>query len=332
MALETVAALVLRRLCDAFERGMQLWSTPAFAGIRVNSAAPSRSASSVLFLVVLTLATVITAKHVSVRDGSSESAAPSARIATSPKAMAKNRTSAAVARNKLSALQRERALSTTELLHRWDTLIAEASERMHVPQDWIRAVMRVESGGRTVTTRGPITSRVGAMGLMQLMPATYAEMRRQYGLGADPYNAHDNVLAGAAYLSWLKSKFGFPGMFAAYNAGPGTYQDHLSIGSMLPVETQNYTLRVAAFLGMPREVQQSSTIVANIATGQARLTRPDGAPFAFDPRNVVSVRMPMNGEYAPGVYAVVRVGRQSQGVQETVAMATAYIRMHGGRV
>ena len=123
--------------------------------------------------------------------------------------------------------------------------------------------------------------------------------------------------------------------FAAYNAGPGTYQDHLSIGSMLPVETQTCALRIAAFLGMAQAPQQSSTVGASTptgASGQARLKRPDGTLFAFDPRSVVSVRMPMNGEYAPGVYAVVRVGRQNQGVQETVAMATAYIRMRGGRV
>jgi hypothetical protein len=86
----------------------------------------------------------------------------------------------------------------------------------------------------------PITSPAGAMGLMQLMPTTYAEMRMQYGLGPDPYDPHDNILAGAAYLREMRARFGYPGLFAAYNAGPTRYQAFLAGEKILPEETRAY--------------------------------------------------------------------------------------------
>ena len=83
-------------------------------------------------------------------------------------------------------------------------MITEASQRFHVPKAWIRAVMRQESGGRTMLGEDqPIVSRAGAIGLMQVMPATYGEMAEQHKLGADPFDARDNIMAGAAYLRWL---------------------------------------------------------------------------------------------------------------------------------
>lgn len=57
------------------------------------------------------------------------------------------------------------------------------------------------------------------MGLMQLMPATWRDTRELLGLGADPHNAHDNILAGTFYLRPMYDRFGYPGLFAAYNAG-----------------------------------------------------------------------------------------------------------------
>src|SRR5262249_52072015 len=107
------------------------------------------------------------------------------------------------------------------LMDRWTPYVKEAAQRFDIAEEWIRAVMRMESGGRTDIGGRPITSQVGAMGLMQVMPATYNEMRAQYGLGSNPYDPHDNVLAGAAYLKWLHDRYGYPKMFAAYNAGPG---------------------------------------------------------------------------------------------------------------
>jgi soluble lytic murein transglycosylase-like protein len=126
--------------------------------------------------------------------------------------------------------------------------IAEAARRFPVPETWIRAVMAAESGGRTELDGKPITSPAGAIGPMQVMPETYAEMRRRYGLGPDPYDPKNNILAGTAYLAELYRRFGSTGMFAAYNAGPDRYQQFLDSGQPLPAETKAYlaTLRIAA--------------------------------------------------------------------------------------
>jgi len=134
----------------------------------------------------------------------------------------------------------EEGMSSKALLDRWQPLISEASKRFAVPENWIRAVIRVESGGRTILFGRPITSGAGAMGLMQLMGETYNEMRARNDLGADPYNAHDNIMAGTAYLRELYMKYGYPRLFAAYNAGPGRLEDHLHKGHALPAETRAY--------------------------------------------------------------------------------------------
>jgi len=129
-------------------------------------------------------------------------------------------------------------------LDRWQPFIAEASVRFAVPKPWIRAVIAVESAGRAMLDGRPITSSAGAMGLMQVMPDTYEEMRRRHGLGGDPYDPRDNILAGTAYLRALYERFGFPGLFAAYNAGPGRYQEHLTDGRRLPRETCAFLARL----------------------------------------------------------------------------------------
>lgn len=130
-------------------------------------------------------------------------------------------------------------------VERWRAYIAEASRRFGIPQGWIAAVMQAESAGLTHLHGRPITSRAGAMGLMQLMPGTWAAMRRQHGLGGDPYDPHDNILAGAAYLRAMYDRFGYPGMFAAYNAGPARYERHLRTGQALPAETRDYIAQLA---------------------------------------------------------------------------------------
>jgi len=122
----------------------------------------------------------------------------------------------------------------------WRPYITEASARCGIPADWIERVMRAESAGMTMLGGAPITSRVGAMGLMQLMPATWTEMRKALGLGADPHNPRDNILAGTCYLRLMYDRFGYPGLFAAYNAGPTRYADHLATGRVLPGETRAY--------------------------------------------------------------------------------------------
>jgi hypothetical protein len=139
----------------------------------------------------------------------------------------------------------EVAAATDAALDRWQEFIADASRRFGVPEAWIRAVMQAESDGRTTVDGRPITSRVGAMGLMQVMPDTYEEMRRAHGLGSDPHDPRDNILAGTAYLRAMYDRYGYPGLFAAYNTGPGRYDDHLQHGRPLPIETHAYLATVA---------------------------------------------------------------------------------------
>lgn len=123
-------------------------------------------------------------------------------------------------------------------------VVAEASQRFGIPATWIRAVMRAESFGdvRAISPKG-------ATGLMQIMPETWAALRQRYRLGADPYDPHDNIIAGAAYLRELHDRYGIPGFLAAYNAGPGRWEDHLATGRPLPAETRAYLTRLAPIVG-----------------------------------------------------------------------------------
>lgn len=130
-------------------------------------------------------------------------------------------------------------------IERWRPFIAEASRRFGIPQAWIAAVMQAESGGSTHLKRRPIVSPAGAMGLMQVMPGTWAAMRRQHGLGPAPHDPRDNILAGSAYLRAMYDRFGYPGLFAAYNAGPARYAEHLRTGRPLPRETRSYIAQIA---------------------------------------------------------------------------------------
>jgi soluble lytic murein transglycosylase-like protein len=127
---------------------------------------------------------------------------------------------------------------------RWSAHIAEASDRFGVPEPWIRRVMQAESGGRTHLSGRRIVSRAGAMGLMQLMPGTWREVRARLRLGADPHDPRDNILAGTYYLRAMYDRFGYPGLFAAYNAGPARYAQHLATGRRLPQETVAYVAAV----------------------------------------------------------------------------------------
>ena len=127
----------------------------------------------------------------------------------------------------------------------WRSEIEQAATRFQLPPDWIARVMQVESGGRLVVDGRPIRSVKGAIGLMQIMPATWEMLRDRYRLGFDPDDPRDNIMAGAAYLRALYDRFGYPALFAAYNAGPARYQDFVWGRGALPPETRTYVRRVA---------------------------------------------------------------------------------------
>ena len=125
--------------------------------------------------------------------------------------------------------------------------VAEAAQRFGLPEQWIYAVMRAESAGRI----GAVSS-AGAMGLMQLMPGTWARQRARFALGSDPFDPRDNILAGTSYLREMFDRYGREGFLAAYNAGPGRYEQWLSGRRSLPRETRDYVARIAPLLQADR--------------------------------------------------------------------------------
>src|SRR3546814_6140743 len=83
------------------------------------------------------------------------------------------------------------------------------------------------------------------MGLMQIMPGTWRFERARLGLGNDPFDGRDNIMAGADYLSAMRQRYGPVGMLAAYNAGPGGYEEVRQRGRPLPMETVVYVRQLA---------------------------------------------------------------------------------------
>ena len=117
-----------------------------------------------------------------------------------------------------------------------DRLIEEYSAKNNLDKDFVKSVVRHESGFNVNAT-----SKCGAMGLMQLMPATAK------GLGVtDAYNPVQNVEGGVKYLKGLLNKYNGNVILAlaAYNAGPGAVDKY---GNVPPYkETQNYVKSILA--------------------------------------------------------------------------------------
>ena len=134
----------------------------------------------------------------------------------------------------------------------WGPYVREASTRFDVPDAWIRSLMRVESGGRQYQNGQLITSGAGAMGLMQVMPGTYDELRARHNLGDDPFDPHDNIMAGVAYMREMYDIYGAPGFLAAYNAGPARLDDYLANNRPLPDETRRYVAMIGPNLQTAR--------------------------------------------------------------------------------
>ncbi len=116
---------------------------------------------------------------------------------------------------------------------------AEAGARSTLDVEVIGRVMRAESGGDSHAI-----SPKGAIGCMQIMPATWADLTARYALGADPFDARLNMIGGALYLAELTRQFGPVGAFAAYNAGPARYARYLAGGAPLPAESVAYVARL----------------------------------------------------------------------------------------
>lgn len=154
------------------------------------------------------------------------------------------------------------ALAGTAPVHAaspWQDAVAQASQRFGIPESWIRSVIKSESGGDVQAI-----SPKGAMGLMQLMPDTWEEMRHAHDLGPDPFDPQANILAGTAYLKAMYDRFGYPAMFAAYNAGPGRYADFLNTGKPLPGETRAYVSGLGKRLAFSSPERPSLTFGARL--------------------------------------------------------------------
>jgi soluble lytic murein transglycosylase-like protein len=184
----------------------------------------------------------------------------------------------------------EQASSATRRLNElsirpFAAFVTEASKRFSVPEHWIRAVMHVESSAKQKAR-----SSKGAMGLMQIMPKTWTELRARYGLGADPYDPHDNILAGTAYIRELYGRYGAPGFLAAYNAGPGRYELHLATGRPLPDETQAYVATLAPVITRARTNAQLGAVARSFAWADSSLFAPRSAGISSDRSSPATVR------------------------------------------
>ncbi len=157
----------------------------------------------------------------------------------------------------------------------WGPYIREAAARYRVPDQWVRAVMRQELGGQEQAT-----SPVGAMGLMQVMPATYEELRMRHRLGDDPYDPHNNILAGTAYIREMYDRYGAPGFLAAYNAGPDRVDNYLAGRSGLPDETVNYLAAITPNLGSGVPRSGPFAVYASARSGRGSRPAPTIASLA----------------------------------------------------
>ncbi|MFG1379442.1 lytic transglycosylase domain-containing protein [Xanthobacter autotrophicus] len=200
-----------------------------------------------------------------------------------------------------SATAQTMSPTVTNAVTSYAAFVDEAAQRFELPASWIRAVLRAESGGDPRAV-----SPVGAMGLMQIMPATWDELRVHHGLGADPFDPRDNILAGAAYLRQLHDRYGsIRAMLAAYNAGPARYEASLA-GTPLPPETRTYIAALAPILdkesaagatGLVRPMAQSWREAPLFAAPPARSNPVDAGFLA--PRSGALFVAPLPSRSAP---------------------------------
>ena len=159
----------------------------------------------------------------------------------------------------------------------FEDLIDEHASRQGVRKDLVRAVIQVESGfnPRAVSNKG-------AIGLMQLMPAT----ARQLGV-AHPFDPSENVRGGVAYLRQLLDRYNGDERLAlaAYNAGPGAVDSH---GQTVPPyrEPRDYVSKVMGIAGTASAVRAATSArtriyrVVDLVDGQEVVTYTDRAPAA----------------------------------------------------
>ncbi len=152
--------------------------------------------------------------------------------------------------------------------------VVEAAQIAGLPQPWVGAVMRAESGGDARAI-----SSAGALGCMQVMPSTWRDLQGRGVAGPDPFDARTNMIAGAIYLRTMHDRYGWPDALAAYHAGPGRFEDYLASGRRLPAATLVYVDRISSWLGQvrPATVVSSRIVLMKLWT-EAPIFIANGVP------------------------------------------------------
>jgi soluble lytic murein transglycosylase-like protein len=137
-----------------------------------------------------------------------------------------------------------------------DQVVREASSRNRLDPDFVRSVIRAESNFKTHAV-----SKKGALGLMQLMPATAAQL----GV-ADPFDPKANVEAGAAHLSALLDRYNNDPIkaLAAYNAGAHRVKQYNGVPPYR--ETRAYISQIVRDFNAKKRAQMKAAGVTNAST------------------------------------------------------------------
>ena len=176
------------------------------------------------------------------------------------------------------AIAQTAPIARTSTVDPYAAHIAEASRRFGIPERWIRAVLHAESAGDVRAI-----SSAGAIGLMQVMPDTWAELRVRYNFGRN---------AGTAYLREMWDRYGdIKAMLAAYNTGPARYDEHRAKGRPLPAETRVYVAslapalrgerpsKIAFAVARPLDWREAAIfIMRDDGASAVTLASPDGSP------------------------------------------------------